>query len=71
MSFEDFCTYFLIAGISHLREILNIFKHYNKDEASNGPLVSLLNNKNNNNHCYILIHQKNPRIILKKKNIDN
>ena len=72
MSFEDFCTYFLIAGISHLREkYVYTFKHYNKKDATNGPLVSQLDNKKNNNHCYISIHQKNPRIILKNGKYQN
>ncbi len=61
MSYDDFCKFFLIGGISHLKQNYEYtVKHYNKDEVYNGPLVSLLNNKKNNNQCYISIHQKNP-----------
>ena len=66
MSYDDFCTYFLIAGFSHLHEdYVYTFKHYGKEDTAKGPLVSKLTNSKNNNHCYISVHQKNPRIILR------
>ena len=66
MGYNDFLTYFIIGGICHLYEdFVYTFKHYDKNIMNKGPIMSKLINENDDNHCYIMIHQKNPRLILK------
>ena len=66
MSYKDFLIYFLVAGICHLYEnYLYTYLHYGKESVNNGPLVTKVEVMENNCHCYIMIHQKNPRFILR------
>ena len=65
MSYKDFLIYFLVAGICHLYEnYVYTFLHYPKTIVNNGPMVTKLTVNDNNNHCYVMIHQKNPRFLL-------
>ena len=66
MTFEDFTKYFLVAGICHLYQCyVYTFLHVPKAKSSKGPVMSKLVSTMSNNHAYIMLHQKNPRIILK------
>ncbi len=66
IAYNDFLTYFIIGGICHLYEdFVYTYKHYNKEIIKQGPLVNKLICENDDNHCYITIHQKNPRLVLK------
>ena len=66
IAYNDFLTYFIIGGICHLYEdFVYTYKHYDKNITNHGPLVNKLVCENDDNHCYISIHQKNPRLILK------
>jgi len=66
MSYKDFLIYFLVAGICHLYEnYVYTFLHYPKTIVNNGPMVTKLTVNDNNNHCYVMIHQKNPRFLLR------
>ena len=65
MAFEHFLTYYTILGICHLFEdYLYTILHVQKEKVKNGPILSKLEIKNDNTHVFIMLHQKNPRIIL-------
>ena len=66
MSYNDFLVYYLVAGICHLYEnYVYTFLNYPKNVINKAPMVTKLTVNNDNNHCYIMIHQKNPRFLLK------
>ena len=72
MTFEDFTKYFLVAGICHLyQDYVYTFLHVPKAKTSKGPVLSKLVSTTSNNHAYIMLHQKNPRIILKDGTFQN
>ena len=72
MTFEDFSKYFLVAGICHLYQDYDYtFLHVPKAKTSKGPVISKLVSTESNNHAYIMLHQKNPRIILKDGTFQN
>ena len=66
MSFEDFYKFFIIGGICHFYQnyyysSLHIFK----DTTIKGAFISKLIINENNTHCFLMAHQKNPRVILR------
>ena len=66
MSIEDFCKYYVISGISHFYiNYLYTYYHVPKKITQQGPFLSKLVVQNDNTHAYIILHQKNPRIVLK------
>ena len=66
MSFEDFLNFFIIGGICHLYENYNYsFLHVFKESAAKGAFLSKLIINQNNTHCFLMVHQKNPRVILR------
>ena len=65
MSFDDFRTYFVVIGICHLyQDYKYTFLHVPKSNTSIGPYLSRIEVESDT-HCYLMLHQKNPRIILK------
>ena len=69
MSFEDFCKYFLIAGICHLYQDYNYSSlHIYKQSAFKGAYLSKIKVDVDNTHCFLMLHQKNPRVILRDGN---
>ena len=68
MSFEDFCKYYIVAGICHYYENYNYsYLHVFKNSASKGAFLSKIEIDENNTHCFLMIYQKNPRIVLRKE----
>ncbi len=68
MSFKDFCTYYLVAGICNLHSNYHYSTlHVPKAITKQGPYLTRVQVDSNNTHAYLMLHQKNPRIILKKK----
>jgi hypothetical protein len=66
MSFNDFRTYYVVVGICHLYENYKYSTlHIPKANTSIGPCLTRIENQSNDTHCYIMLHQKNQRIILK------
>ena len=66
MSFEDFCNYYIIAGICHLYQEYNYSSfHIYKKFSSKGAFLSRINIDDDNTHCFLMVHQKNPRVILR------
>ena len=66
MSIDDFCKYYVISGISHFYlNYLYTYYHVPKKITQLGPYLSKLVVQEDNTHGYIMLHQKNPRIILK------
>ena len=66
MSFEDFCKYYIIAGICHLYQDYNYSTlHVYKASSAKGAFLSKIIIDDNNTHCFLTIHQKNPRVILR------
>ena len=65
MSFEDFCKYYIVCGICHFYHNYNYsFLHVFKQSASKGASLSKIEIKEDNTHCFLMLHQKNPRIVL-------
>ena len=64
MAFEHFLTYYSTLGICHLYEnyLYETF-HIDKEKVT-GPILTKLEIKNDNTHIFLMLHQKNPRIIL-------
>ena len=68
MSFEDFYKFFIIGGICHLYQNYHYsFLHIFKETAIQGAFISKLIINENNTHCFLMAHQKNPRVILRDK----
>lgn len=68
MSFNDFRTYYVVVGICHLYENYKYTTlHIPKANTSNGPYLTRIEIQSNDTHCYIMLHQKNQRIILKNE----
>ena len=66
MSFEDFFKYFIIAGICHLYQDYNYSTlHVFKKSVSKGAFLSKIIIDEDNTHCFLMLHQKNPRVILR------
>ena len=66
MSLEDFCTYYIVSGISHFYlDYLYTYLHVPKKITQQGPIMTKIVVQKDNTHAYISLHQKNPRIILK------
>ena len=66
MSFEDFYKFFIIGGICHLYENYHYsFFHVFKEESKKGAFLSKIKINENNTHCFLMVHQKNPRVILR------
>ena len=66
MSFEDFYNFFIIGGICHLYENYHYsFFHVFKESTKKGAFLSKLIIDENNTHCFLMVHQKNPRVILR------
>ena len=66
MSFEDFFKYFIIAGICHLYQDYNYSTlHVFRKSASKGAYLSKIIIDEDNIHCFLTLHQKNPRVILR------
>ena len=66
MSFEDFNNFFVIGGICHLYENYHYsFLHVFKESSIKGAFLSELIIVENNVHCFLMAHQKNPRVILR------
>ena len=66
MSFEDFCKYYLIAGICHFYENFNYSTlHVYKESSTKGAFLSKFEIDDDNTHCFLMLHQKNPRVILR------
>ena len=66
MSFEDFCKYYLIAGICHLYQDYNYSTfHVYKNAASKGAFLTKIEIDDDTN-CFLMLHQKNPRVILRE-----
>ena len=66
MSFDDFRTYYIVVGICHLYEDYKYSTlHIPKSNTSIGPCLTRIEIQSNDTHCYIMLHQKNQRIILK------
>ena len=66
MSFEDFINFFVIGGICHLYEnYYYSFLHVFKESSVKGAFLSKLIINENNTHCFLMVHQKNPRVILR------
>ena len=67
MSFEDFIKYFIIGGICHLYQDYHYsFIHIFKESTVEGAIISKLTINENNTHCFLMAHQKNPRVILRE-----
>ena len=65
MSFNHFRIYFVVVGICHLyKDYKYSTLHVPKANTSIGPCLSRIEVQNDT-HCYIMLHQKNERIILK------
>ena len=65
MSFDDFRIYFVVVGICHLYQDYKYSTlHIPKSNTSIGPCLSRIEIQNDT-HCYIMLHQKNERIVLK------
>ena len=65
MSFEDFCKYYLVAGICHLYQDYNYSTfHVYKNAASKGAFLTKIEIDDDTN-CFLMLHQKNPRVILR------
>ena len=68
MSFNHFRIYFVVVGICHLYQDYKYSTfHIPKANTSIGPCLSRIEVQNDT-HCYIMLHQKNERIILKDGN---
>ena len=66
MSFEDFFKYYIIAGICHLYQDYNYSSlHIFKNASFKGAFLSKIIIDNDNTHCFLTLHQKNPRVILR------
>ena len=66
MSFEDFYKFFIIGGICHFYQNYHYsFLHIFKETAIKGAFISKLIINENNTHCFLMSHQKNPRVILR------
>ena len=66
MSLEDFYKYYIIGGICHLYQDYHYsFLHVFKETSVKGAFLSKLIINENNTHCFLMIHQKNPRVILR------
>ena len=66
MSLSDFCKYFIVIGMCHLyKSYLYYVLHVPKKVSSVGAFLTKVEVNQNNTHCYIMLHQKNPRIRLK------
>ena len=66
MSYSEFLKYFVIVGICHLcPNYYYTTLHVPKNVTKNGPVISRIEVRENSTHAYIMLHQKNPRIILK------
>ena len=66
MSFDDFHNFFIIGGICHLYENYKYsFFHIFKQSAEKGAFLSKIIINQNNTHCFLMGHQKNPRVILR------
>ena len=66
MSFNDFRRYYVVVGICHLYQDYKYSTiHIPKANTSIGPVLTRIEVQNDNTHCYIMLHQKNERIILK------
>ncbi len=66
MSFKDFYKYFIMGGICHL--YLNYYYstfHIFKEVSVKGPFLSKIIISQNNVHCFLRLHQKNPRVRLR------
>ena len=65
MSFSDFRRYYIVVGICHLyQDYKYTYLHVPKSITSLGPYLSRIE-VNDDTHCYLMLHQKNQRIILK------
>ena len=66
MSFNDFRRYYVVVGICHLYQDYKYSTiHIPKANTSIGPVLTRIEVQNDKTHCYIMLHQKNERIILK------
>ena len=66
MSFEDFYKYFIIGGICHIYQDYHYsFLHIFKESSVKGAFLSKLVIHTNDTHCFLMVHQKNPRVILR------
>ena len=65
MSFEDFCKYYLITGICHLYQDYNYSTLHVYKESSKRAFLSRIEIDGDNTHCFLMLHQKNPRVILR------
>ena len=66
LSIEDFCTYFVVSGISHFYlNYVYTYLHVPKKITQQGANLNKIVVQNDNTHAYIMLHQKNPRIVLK------
>ena len=69
MSFDDFYKYYLLAGICHLYKDYNYSSfHVFKEKSSKGAFLSKIEIDEYNTHCFLRLHQKNPRIVLRDGN---
>ena len=66
MSFDDFCELFIIGGICHLYQNYHYSSfHVFKESSIKGAFLSKLIINDDNTHCFLMVHQKNPRVILR------
>ena len=66
MSFDDFCELFIIGGICHLYQNYHYsYFHVFKESSIKGAFLSKLIINDDNTHCFLMVHQKNPRVVLR------
>ena len=66
MSFDDFCELFIIGGICHLYQNYHYSSfHVFKESSIKGAFLSKLIINDDNTHCFLMVHQKNPRVVLR------
>ena len=72
MSFEDFSELFIIGGICHLyQDYCYSSFHIFKESSVKGAFLSKLIIDDDNTHCFLIFHQKNPRVILRDGQYQN
>ena len=72
MSFEDFYGFFIIGGICHLyQDYCYSSFHIFKESSIKGAFLSKLIINDDNTHCFLILHQKNPRVVLRDGQYQN
>ena len=66
MSFKDFIKYFAVLGVCHLyADYTSTLLRYEPEQAQQGCRITFVDVTANDTNVYLMLHQKNPRIVLK------